>query len=138
MKSIFKNIAAVVVGVVVGCAVNMGIIVIGAFIIKPPLGVDVTSTEHLKASIHLFEPQHFIFPFLAHAFGTFVAGLVAARIAVTHQLRFAVVVGCIFLLAGIVNVMMLPAPWWFYIIDLVFAYVPMAYAGGRVALRRRA
>ena len=40
-------------------------------IISPPKGVDVTTMEGLKAYLHLFEPKHFIFPFLAHALGTF-------------------------------------------------------------------
>ncbi|TGL88194.1 hypothetical protein EHQ68_10195 [Leptospira congkakensis] len=41
-------------------------------IILPPKGADVTTMEGLKASIHLFEPEHFLFPFLAHALGTLV------------------------------------------------------------------
>ena len=61
---------AVVAGLLIGSVVNMSLIMISASVIPPPAGVDVTTTEGLKASIHLFEPRHFVFPFLAHGLGT--------------------------------------------------------------------
>ncbi len=78
MNSIIRNILAVVAGAVVGSLVNMGIIMISSSIIPPPDGADVTTMEGLKASMHLFQPRHFIMPFLAHALGTF-AGAFACR-----------------------------------------------------------
>lgn len=75
MKPIVRNILAVVAGMIFGSIVNMGIIMISGSIIHPPAGADVTTIEGLKASMHLFEPQHFIFPFLAHAIGTLTGGI---------------------------------------------------------------
>ena len=60
-----------------------------ASIIPPPAGVDVTDTESLRQSIHLFQPKHFIFPFLAHALGTLVGAYVAYRIAATRKAQWA-------------------------------------------------
>lgn len=58
-----KNILAVLAGCILGSVVNMGIITVSGSIIPPPDGADVTTMEGLKASIHLFQPKHFIFPF---------------------------------------------------------------------------
>ena len=63
MNKIVRNILAAITGIVIGSVVNMGIINVQDFFIALPEGVDVTNTESLKSSMHLFEPKHFIFPF---------------------------------------------------------------------------
>lgn len=50
-------------------------------------------------------------------------------------MNYAIGVGIFFLLGGIANVYLLPSPTWFAIVDLVVAYIPMAYLGGKLALR---
>jgi hypothetical protein len=137
MNATFKNILALVVGLVIGSVVNMSLIMISGSIIPPPNGSDVTTVEGLKASMHLFEPKHFIFPFLAHALGTFVGALVAALIAASYKMRFAIAVGVFFLAGGIANVIMLPSPTWFTILDLLGAYIPMAYLAGKLVVRKK-
>ncbi len=137
MYPILKNILAVVLGLIVGSIVNMGIIMISGSIIPPPAGADVTTMEGLKSSMHLFEPRHFIMPFAAHALGTFVGAIIAALIAASHRMTFALVIGCVFLVGGIANVFLLPSPLWFTIVDLVFAYIPMSYLGGRLVTKGR-
>jgi hypothetical protein len=136
MNPILKNILAVIAGIVVGGAVNMGIIMISGSIIPPPEGADVTTTEGLKASMHLFQPKHFIMPFLAHALGTLAGALVAGILAASHKAKFALGIGVFYLLGGIASVFMLPSPIWFNILDLVGAYIPMAYIAGKIVERR--
>ena len=126
---LLRNILAVVVGLVVGGAVNMALVIASPHAIPPPAGVDVTDPESLSASIHLFEPKHFIFPFLAHALGTLVGALVAYLIAASHRPVFAYVIGACFLAGGIAAARMIPAPTWFVVLDLAVAYVPMAFLG---------
>jgi hypothetical protein len=133
MKPVFRNILAVIGGIIVGSIVNMGLINLGTIIISPPSGVDVTDMESLKSSMHLFKAKHFIFPFLAHALGTLAGALVAAKVAISHQMKIALGTGVFFLIGGVVNVFMLPSPIWFAILDLVGAYIPMAWLGGKLA-----
>ena len=133
MNPILKNILAVVAGVILGSVVNMGLIMLSSSVIPPPDGVDVTNMESLKSSMHLFEPKHFIFPFLAHALGTLAGAFTAARIAAGHKMKFALGIGAFFLIGGIANVFMLPSPAWFTVLDLVGAYIPMGWLGGRWA-----
>lgn len=135
MNPILRNSLAVVTGLVVGSAVNMGIVMISSSIIPPPEGVDNSTMEGLKAGIHLFQPQHYIFPFLAHALGTFVGALLAAMIAANRRMLFALVIGVFFLVGGIANTFMLPSPMWFTIVDLAGAYFPMAYLAGKLTLK---
>jgi hypothetical protein len=133
MNPIVKNILAIIAGLVAGSAVNMGIIMISGSIIPPPEGVDNTTMEGLKAGMHLFQPKHFLFPFLAHALGTFVGALQAAIIAANRKMLFALVIGIFFLAGGIANILMLPSPLWFTIVDLAGAYLPMAYFATKLA-----
>jgi hypothetical protein len=136
MNPIFRNVLAVITGVVIGSVVNMGLITISGKVIPPPPGVDVTNFESLKSSMHLFEPKHFVFPFLAHALGTLVGACIASMIAASHKIKFALGIGAFFLLGGIINVFMLPSPTWFAVLDLVCAYIPMAWFGHKLTERR--
>lgn len=132
MNPVLRNILAVITGVLAGGIVNMGIISVSGSVIPPPEGADVTTTEGLKASMHLFEAKHFIMPFLAHALGTFVGALIAALLGATKKMQLAIIVGVFYLLGGIAAVYMLPSPLWFTILDLLVAYIPMAFLGGMI------
>ena len=135
MNPIIKNVLAVILGIFIGSFVNMGIIMISGSIIAPPDGADVSTMEGLKESIHLFQPKHYIFPFLAHALGTLIGAFIAALIAPNHKIKNALFIGVFFLIGGIVNIFMLPSPTWFIIVDLVGAYIPMAWLGWDIANR---
>ena len=94
---------------------------------------DVTSAEGLQAGMHLFQPKHFLMPFLAHALGTFAGAFVAAKMAATRKLTFAMVIAFFFLFGGLASVFMLPSPLWYTLVDLLFAYIPMGYLAARLA-----
>ena len=83
--------------------------------------------------MHLFGPQNFIMPFLAHALGTLAGAFLAALLAGSRKMMLALLVGVFFLIGGIMNVFMLPSPVWFTIVDLGLAYIPMGWLGGRLA-----
>ena len=137
MKPGVKNILAVIAGAILGSAVNMGIIVVSGSIIPPPDGSDITTMDGLKASMHLFQPKHFVFPFLAHALGTFAGAFLAAKMADTNKLGIAFLIGLIFLAGGIANVFMLPSPTWFSLLDLLGAYLPMSFLAGKLAIKKK-
>jgi len=136
MNKTLRNILAVIAGLLIGGLLNNGIIMISGSIIPPPEGTDNTTMEGLKASMRLFEAKHFIFPFLAHSLGTLVGAFVAAFIAATHKFKLAMAVGFFFLIGGIIMVVLLPSPTWFSMLDIVGAYLPMAWLGGKFATRK--
>lgn len=135
MPNLLRNILAVVAGVVAGSIVNGALISVSATLIPPPPGVDIDTAEGLAAGIHLFEPRHFVIPFLAHALGTLVGALVAYLIATRHKSRFAYGLGVFFLLSGIAASYMIPAPAWFIATDILFAYLPMAWLAVQIGRR---
>jgi hypothetical protein len=130
---ILRNIGSLILGIIAGMIVNYSMIAVGNMIIAPPLSEDITSPEGLKASMPFFEWQHFIFPFLAHALGTFVGAVIAAIVSADSKMKFAMTIGFFFLMGSVANMVLLPAPVWFSILDFVLAYVPMAYLGWMVA-----
>ena len=133
MNPTLKNILAVITGIIVGAIVNMGILWLLADLIPPPEGVNINDLESLKENMSRFEPKHYLSPFLAHALGTLVGAFTCARIAAKHKARMTYIVGAFFLLGGLSNIIMLPSPTWFIVLDLVLAYIPMAWLGARLA-----
>lgn len=127
-------ILAVVLGLILGAVVNMGLVVLGPAIIPNPPGVDAMDIESIRANIDLFEPKHLLFPFIAHALGTFVGAALAAKMAKKEKMKAAMAVGVLFLLGGILNLFNLPLPVWFAVVDLVLAYIPMAWLGHKAVV----
>ncbi len=136
MIIILRNVLAVIVGILVGSVVNMALINLSSSIIPPPLGVDVTTEEGLKAGIHLFEPKHFIMPFLAHALGTLVGALLTVLIAAKNKMKLALTISMVFFIGGAMMVYSVPGPIWFAVVDLVFAYIPMGLLAAKIATKK--
>ncbi|MGZ8867408.1 MAG: hypothetical protein ACXW2P_03615 [Thermoanaerobaculia bacterium] len=135
MPNLLRNVLAVVAGIVVGGVVNMALITVSPSLIPPPAGVDVNDAESLKRSIHLFEARHFVMPFLAHALGTLAGALAAYMIAATYKARMACLIGVVFLCGGLAASFMIPAPAWFIALDLLVAYLPMAWLAAQIGAR---
>lgn len=133
--SIVRNIIAIIAGLVVGSVVNMAIVTVGPMLVPPPIGVDVRDAASLAKGIHLFEPKHFLAPFLAHALGTVVGALAAYLIAASAKHRLAYAIGVVFLCGGVAATFMIPAPVWFIALDLLVAYLPMAWLATRFGSR---
>jgi hypothetical protein len=142
MKNILRALLALVVGVVLGASVNMALVVAGPSVIPPPPGMDMGDAKSLAANAHLLEARHFVFPFLAHAVGTLAGAIAAFLIAGRHGVVVAYVIGVVFLAGGIAASFMIPAPAWFIALDLLVAYLPMAWLattiGGRLKARAAA
>lgn len=135
MPNLLRTVLALLAGIAIGGSVNMALITVGPTLIPPPAGVDVNSAESLGKAMHLFEPRHFIMPFLAHAVGTLAGALAAYLIAATHKAQLAYVIGAVFLCGGVAASFMIPAPAWFIALDLLAAYLPMAWLGVRIGAR---
>ena len=137
MPNLLRNVLAILAGIAIGSVVNMTLIALGPSLIPPPAGVDVKTAEGLSKAMHLFEPRHFVMPFLAHALGTLAGALAAFLIAATHRARLAYVIGAVFLCGGVAASFMIPAPAWFIALDLLAAYLPMAWLGIQIGTRMK-
>lgn len=137
MNPVLRNILAVIAGVIGGSIINGGIISIGPSVVPLPEGVDISTMEGLKAAMPLYEPRHFLMPFLAHALGTLVGAFITALIATSNKMAFAMGIGVLFLAGGVAMVSMVPSPTWFTITDLAGAYIPMAFLGAKLAGKKK-
>jgi hypothetical protein len=132
MPPLLKNILAVVAGLLLGSVVNMAIVTIGPMVIPTPDGVDMSDMEKFAENLKRLEPANFIAPWLAHALGTLVGAWIAALVAANKKMKLALTVGVIFLVGGIMMAVMYGGPVWFLALDLIGAYLPMAFLGGRL------
>ena len=131
MKTIVRNILAIIIGWFIGSFVNMGLVETGHTLI-PIEGLDPNDMNALAKVMPTLSAKYFIFPFLAHALGTLLGAIVAGWIAASHKMKFSLAIGVLFLLGGIVVSFMLPAPIWFIACDIIIAYIPMAFIGGKI------
>lgn len=130
MNIFLRNVLAIITGWLCGSAINIGLIKTGSSIF-PIKGIDPNDMEAFAEIMPSLDPEFFIFPFLAHAFGTLTGAFVAALISKVHKMKVALIIGGLFLLGGILINYMLPAPSWFTISDILIAYLPMAWIGGK-------
>jgi len=133
-----RNVLAVVAGFAVGSAVNMALITLGPSLIPPPAGADLSNAEGLRRAMPLFQPRHFVMPFLAHALGTLAGAMATYMIAATYRVQLAYLIGALFLCGGVAASFMIPAPAWFIALDLLGAYLPMAWVGIQLGRRMHA
>lgn len=138
MHPILRNILAVLAGLLVGNLVNGGLVSVGPSIIPVPEGIDPNDMESMAKNFHLLKPKNFIIPFLAHALGTLAGAFITAILAASHRIKLALVIGGFFFIGGIlVNFVVLTAPLWFAALDLIIAYFPMAYLGGKLGSKKK-
>jgi len=132
MNPIIRNILAVLLGWFIGSFINMLFINLGHEAFPIP-NIDINNMDALAKVMSTLESKYFIFPFLAHALGTLVGAIIAYLIAGTHKLKYALAIGILFLLGGIAVNYMITGPIWFTIVDILFAYIPMAWLGAQIA-----
>lgn len=125
LSQFLKKFLFIILGLVIGGLVNYGIIILTSSL--SPRGVDSSDIESIKQNIQHYTPFHFLWPFLAHALGTLVGAFLALRWSKSKYNLPAYIVGGFFLVGGIMMVIQLPTPLWYSIIDLSFAYIPMAW-----------
>ncbi|MEQ1829666.1 MAG: hypothetical protein ABL921_27130 [Pirellula sp.] len=137
MNPIARNIFAAVVGLVIGSVVNLGLVTLGMSVVPLPKGTDVSTMEAVRESMKSLTPVYFIFPLLAHALGTLTGAFIAAKLAASHPMKFAIGIGVTFLVGGIAMICNCGGPLWFIAADLVLAYIPFAFLGGCLASGKR-
>jgi hypothetical protein len=97
----------------------------------PPEGVKLGSPE-LMEFIQGLPSTAFVVLVIAHAAGAFSCGLACAMFVRNGWKKPVVVCGALFALAGIMNLVQIPHPVWFGVLD-VLVYLPMVLLGGLTA-----
>lgn len=137
MNPILKNVLVVVLGIVVGMAANMGLLLLNTNVFYPlPEGVSMTDTEAFKAYLETLPATGFLMVILAHVAQAFVGGWVAARLAASIPLVLALIIGVLTALGSVINILDLPGPVWMWIDPPLC--IAAAWFVGTLELKRRA
>ena len=130
-----RNVGAAVFGLLVGMTANRVLIEANMAAFPPPPEVDPSDFEQLAVFIGTLPPQAFVLPIVAHMAQAFFGGWIAARLAGSRPMLLALIVGGLSLVAGLINLAMIPHPVWMWI--EVPGYVAVAWAAGTLEVRRR-
>ena len=134
MNPLIKNLLASFAGFIVMMAVNMGLIMLLGNIFSPPEGVNPNDVNSINNNLHRYTVFQLIMPFLAHAGGTLVGTMTAAKIANSHKMLIVMILAAVHFTGGAMMVSMLSnSPLWFNVLDLGVAYFPMAWLGYKFA-----
>lgn len=126
-----RNVAAVVLGIVAGMAVNMAIITLNSSVLFPmPEGLDMQDPEQFNAYLATLPAAAFVVTMAAHLGQSFVGALVAAKVGASHKMVLAMIIGVLSLLGGIMAMTMYEAPPWM-MIELPL-YLVVAWLGGKL------
>ncbi|MCA8996520.1 MAG: hypothetical protein KDA80_06040 [Planctomycetaceae bacterium] len=123
-----KKIAAVLFGLVAGGGTVALVEGISSVLYPPPPGMNFHDPDAMKSFVATLPAGAFLLVLLAHACGAFVAGLVCSWFLRRRFVRGGVLLGSLFLMAGVANLLTIPHPVWFAVIDIL-VYLPCALAG---------
>jgi hypothetical protein len=126
---------AVVVGLVLGMAVNMMFVMLNLIFFPMPDGLSMQDPEGFSAWAATLPDSAFILPMVAHLAQAFVGGWLAARLGASNPMVLAMIVGVLSLVGGIVNALSMEIPTWMWL-EMPF-YLVLAWAAGNIELKRR-
>jgi len=129
----FRNILAVVLGLLAGGLFNMALVSLNQILYPFPASVDPHNLDSLRAHIqaHGWPLGALLIVLVAHAGGSFVSGLVLGLIARRPWYLAATILGVLWLCGGVAALSMIPGPLWFAVAD-VLLYVPAALLGAKL------
>jgi len=123
-------------GLIAGCIVIFFVEAIGHKVYPPPPNIDLNDPEALKRIINDAPAAALLFVILSWALGSLAGGFIASLIASASKMNNSLVVGGVLMILGIINMLMIPHPIWFWILGLL-VYIPCAYLGGKLGIKLR-
>jgi hypothetical protein len=132
MKAMGRSTLAVLVGVIVAMGLTAVIEMVGNHLYPLPPGLDIHDHASMREYVHAMPTGAFVMVLLAWAVGAGTGAWVAARLAGRARLVHGLIVGALFLAAGIMNMLMVPHPIWMWI-GGVAVLAGCGYLGARAA-----
>jgi hypothetical protein len=136
MGAALRSVVALILGMVLGFFLIAAIEIGGQVIYPFPADTDLADVKAVKAAFANAPPVVLLPVLLGWAVGTFAGAALAALMAGRAPEVHGVIIGVLFLLAGIANMLMLPHPLWFWVVGLA-VFVPAGYLGAKCASRRK-
>lgn len=123
-----KNIGAGLAGVLIAMLSVWLVQKLGHAVYPPPSDLDLNDLEAMKAYVAALPIGALLFVIASYFVGTTIGTCVACAIGTMLPRIFALLIGCLMLIATTMNVMMIPHPTWF-IVAAVVAIVIGAWLG---------
>jgi len=127
-----RSILGVVVGIVAAVIVVGVLEAAGHWIFPPPPGIDLSDPEQLKTIMDKIPPVALVAVLVAWGAGSLAGGFTAAAIARRAHVVHALIVGGIQCAFGIITMLMIPHPLWFWFAAIAIV-VPASYVGALLA-----
>ncbi|RZU02631.1 hypothetical protein [Rivibacter subsaxonicus] len=124
MPAWLRYSVALVAGAVIAVAVVSAVQALGHWVHPLPAGLDTSDPEQLRAYALEAPVAALLFVLASWVAGSFVGALVAAVLARTRPVLFAVIIGLLMLAATLATLTAIPHPLWFAVTSLVA--VPLA------------
>ncbi len=114
-----RNIGAGVAGVVIAMVAVWLVQLVGHAVYTPPEGLDPKNLEAMQAYVATLPLGAFLFVIASYFVGTLAGTCAACAIGTMLPRVFAILIGCLMLIATAMNVAMIPHPTWFIVAAVV-------------------
>lgn len=132
MQPVLRSVLAVIVGVVAGGVLISRVEMLNSRFYPMPAGLNPNDSTAMASYIRDLPAAAFGGVLAGWAIGTFCGAWIAAQIARRKPIVHGAVIGAVFLILGIVNMVMLPHPIWVWVCSIII-FIGCGYAGGRLA-----
>jgi hypothetical protein len=119
IRSIARSVIAVVLALILALALIIGIELVSSMLHPLPPGLDPGDLEVLKGHVASYPPWVLLLAGLGWGLTTLLSAWLATRLGAKRHAAHGILVGSILLVAAIANMLMLPYPMWFWILNLV-------------------
>jgi hypothetical protein len=135
MSSLVRNILALLAGAIVAI-VLIGLVQAATHAMyPPPPGLDYKDPEVLKKIMMEAPVGALLMVLLSYFAGTYVGSWVAARLSADSPERQAFLIGGMMLISGVMNLMAIPHPIWFWAGSIV-VFLAAAFLGAKTGARK--
>jgi len=132
-KAVGRSVLAILAGAIVAGVLIALVEAMSSAVYPPPPGIDIHDHEAMRQHVDTLPIGAFLFVLAAWAIGSFGGSWVAARLATRARLRHGLAVGALFLGAGVMNMLMIPHPWWMWV-GGILALAGCSFLGARLAV----
>ena len=129
----WRNILALITGIVVNIGFNLVLTSVSGVLYPPPAMMDLNDTEAFARYVASLPAEAIVLVLFGHLGGAFSGAWVAARLSSSTPMTWALWVGVIAMVGGVINLLMNQHPAWMWA-EVPF-YVVAGWLGGLAARR---
>ncbi|MEZ5345562.1 MAG: hypothetical protein R2681_08415 [Pyrinomonadaceae bacterium] len=128
----FRIALGIIVGLISATLVFLAFQMLNTSFFPPPEGVDFSDQEGMKKFIEGLPATGFLLVLAGYAVGVLAAGFIARKISRHASVGAPIVIGGLFSVGWIMNVLSVPHPTW-VVVAGIFIFLPFTYLGHRLA-----